>query len=873
MRLAIGTFIGTFRILEPLGQGGMGEVYRARDTRLHRDVAVKILPDIFAADPSRMTRFRREAEVLAALNHPNIATIYGIEDCALVMELVDGPTLAEQIKAHPIQLEEALSIARQIAEALEYAHERGVVHRDLKPANIKIKAEGTVKVLDFGLAKVGSLATSEESVGPGEGGTTVTIATQTGAVLGTVPYMAPEQVRGRLVDRRADIWAFGCVLYEMLSGRKAFPGESTSDTLAAILKAEPDWTALPATARPGIVRLLQRCLAKEPKQRMRDFADVRIEITEFEDDAIPTRGSPIIPTDRRPRTRVTPAIALVLALAAFGMGVWWRSRQTRPEAPWSGTRLGGSLVAIGPRIAPDGKLLAFQAMIDATTQVAVMKPESGNWTVLTHDQGRGFVKDISWSNDGTKLYFDRHQGTPLGIFSVPVLGGEERLVLEDAAYPQALPDGSLIIERLTSDRKWQLHRFWPESGRIQSLKALITTNLISPAFRVSRNGNRIIFLGTTLENPAAPDHLYALELNSEKLVRLLPETSIVPTPPFPLAVTADGDSIVFGLVSGDLFQIVSAPSDGSNNLRTLLTPTSTTGYLDIGSDGSVYADQWQRPNHVIRLSASNGTVEHIGESAGFLVSQLSAAPLPDGRIVFGSRIAGRDRLLVTGVGKQPVPLVETQEPTSMPAAPVGSTLVAFVIGERPNQTIGLASIADGRVVRRLTGVRGVEIGSMATLPDGQMIYYTTSGSVWELPVGDGQPKKLQSGNSVTADAIRRELVVRVDERQGVRLVRVPLAGGHEQLIPVEDSVRLPTSPLGNAAMSKGGKMLVTVSPGSSWFNPAALLDCQTGRTQIVNVGYPADMLAPGWTPDGKILLVAQPLISSLWRFQLAKTEK
>jgi hypothetical protein len=445
--------------------------------------------------------------------------------------------------------------------------------------------------------------------------------------------------------------------------------------------------------------------------------------------------------------------------------------------------------------------------------------------------------------------------------------------VEDAAYPQALPDGSLIMERLTADRKWQLHRFWPESGRERSLKALITTNRISPGFRVSRNGDHIIFLGTTPDSPTAPDHLYALELNSEKLVRVMPERSIVPTPPFPLAVTADGRSVVFGLVSGDLFHIVRAPTDGSNDFRTLLTLTSTTGYLDIGSDGSLYADQWERPNRVIRLSASDGTVEHIGESAGFSVSQLPAAPLPDGRIVFGSRIGGRERLLVAGVGKQPVPLVETQEQTSMPAAPIGSTMVAFVIGEEPNQAIGVASIADGRVVHRLNGVRGVEIGSMATFPDGQMIYYTASGSVWQIPVGDGQPSRLQSGDSVTADPFGHKLIVRVDERQGVRLVRVPLAGGPERPIRVEDGVRLATSPLGTAAVGKGGKMLVTVTLGASWFTPAALLDPQTGRTQIVSIGYPADMLAPGWTPDGKILLVAQPLISRLWRFQSTEARK
>ncbi len=257
MRLAAGSKLGPYEILMPLGAGGMGEVYRARDTRLARDVALKVVPEAVAQDPERTARFQREAQVLASLNHPNIAALYGLEESAgvlaLVMELVEGPTLTGRLKSGAIPLDEALPIAKQIAEALEAAHERGIIHRDLKPANIKITPDGKVKVLDFGLAKAleGEAAPADISNSP----TLTAAATQAGVILGSAAYMSPEQAKGKSVDRRSDIWAFGAVLYEMLTGRQAFEGEAVSDVLAAVLKTEPDWAALP----PQIRNLVRRC--------------------------------------------------------------------------------------------------------------------------------------------------------------------------------------------------------------------------------------------------------------------------------------------------------------------------------------------------------------------------------------------------------------------------------------------------------------------------------------------------------------------------------------------------------------------------------------------------------------------------------------
>jgi serine/threonine-protein kinase len=247
--------LGVYEILAPIGAGGMGEVYRARDTKLGRDVALKVLPESFARDLERMARFEREAQVLASLNHPNIATVYGFEAGAIGMELVEGPTLAERIGGRAMPLDEALPIAKQIAEGLEYAHEKGVVHRDLKPANVKLTADGNVRILDFGLAK--ALETQVPAGNPSISPTLVLSATQAGVILGTAAYMAPEQARGAVVDRRADIWAFGVVLYEMLTGKQPFAGETVSDTLAAVLRYEPQWDAIPVGMR-RLVRVVWR---------------------------------------------------------------------------------------------------------------------------------------------------------------------------------------------------------------------------------------------------------------------------------------------------------------------------------------------------------------------------------------------------------------------------------------------------------------------------------------------------------------------------------------------------------------------------------------------------------------------------------------
>src|SRR5450631_4137868 len=328
MPLPDGTCLGSYEIVAQIGAGGMGEVYQAHDSNLRRDVAIKVLPEAFARDPERLARFRREAQLLASLNHTNIATIHGLEDSNgtsyLVMELVPGETLAQHIKRDgPVPVEEALTIAKQIAEALEAAHEKGIIHRDLKPANVKLTPEGKVKVLDFGLAKAFAGDTSTEDMGNSP--TLSMAATMQGVILGTAAYMSPEQARGKSVDKRTDIWAFGAVLYELLTGKQAFHGDDVTDILGAVLRMEPDWSQLPEATPAAIRTLLRRCLRKDKRQRISDATDVRIEIEDAiaaPKDSGATQTAPVSTSKLlRAVGAVAAALAIIAVVASWG---WWR---------------------------------------------------------------------------------------------------------------------------------------------------------------------------------------------------------------------------------------------------------------------------------------------------------------------------------------------------------------------------------------------------------------------------------------------------------------------------------------------------------------------------------------------------------------------
>jgi serine/threonine-protein kinase len=477
----------------------MGEVYQARDTKLNRDVALKVLPENLAGDPERMARFRREAQVLASLNHSNIASIYGIEDAAntpaLIMELVEGLTLADRIARGPIPVAEAIPIARQIADALEYAHEKGVTHRDLKPANIKITPDGKSKVLDFGLAKVLQADLSGSS-DPSSSPTFTGAHTLAGMILGTAAYMSPEQAKGKIVDRRTDIWAFGCVLYEMLTGTPAFGGETITDTLAAIVRAEPGWSELPADTPSKIRELLQRCLRKDPKQRLQSMGDARIALDEAfsaSNDPLSSPGPATGQPSSRERTRPWVLTGLLLMAIAIALAGWWKANRQGERPPQrfeltldpgesfnfegnlplaispDGTRiayaarrgavaqiyvraldrlealpLAGTEGAIGPSFSPDGKWIGFVA------RGRLMKVPAFGGPVVDLCAINNNARGASWGPDGS-IYASL--SATLGLMRVPAAGGDPQpfTILDPLKkerthrWPQVLPDGENVL--------------------------------------------------------------------------------------------------------------------------------------------------------------------------------------------------------------------------------------------------------------------------------------------------------------------------------------------------------------------------------------------------------------------------------------------
>lgn len=436
MSLYSGTKLGHYEIVAPLGAGGMAEVYRARDSKLGRDVALKVLPEAFARDPDRIARFQREAKVLASLNHPDIAAIYGVEDSdrsnALVMELVEGPTLADRIKQGPIPLDEALRIAKQICEAFEYAHERGIIHRDLKPSNIKLTNDGTVKVLDFGLAKAieGDASSSDISTSP----TISRMATEAGILLGTAAYMAPEQAKGKSVDRRADIWAFGCLLYEMLTGKQTFRGATVTEILAAVIRDEPNWSRLPAETPARVRLLLQRCLQKDPKQRLRDIGDARISLDEVLAAAPEPSSASTAPRSLSRRALPWALLAVALAtLASLGL-LHFRQTPTAAEAIRFQIPLPQKAV-LGPggsfTVSPDGRQLAFFAAgQDGVPYLWIRSLDSLEAHPLPDSGSTPNPAPFFWSSDSHYIAFAADTGAKLK--KIAISGGPAQTLCDIA---------------------------------------------------------------------------------------------------------------------------------------------------------------------------------------------------------------------------------------------------------------------------------------------------------------------------------------------------------------------------------------------------------------------------------------------------------
>jgi Tol biopolymer transport system component len=494
----IGRTFGSYQVLAKLGEGGMGEVYRAHDTRLGRDVALKVLRASIAHDPARRVRFDREARLLATLNHANIAAIHGIADAddqvALVLELVEGPTLADRLASGPLPLPEALGIARQIGDALEAAHEKRIIHRDLKPQNIKFTSSGGVKLLDFGIGK----ALAADDAGEASAVPTATVSTRAGAVLGTAAYMSPEQARGQPIDKRTDIWAFGCVLYEMLTGRTAFAGPTLSDTVAAVLERDPDWTALPSATPAHLRRLLHRSLDKDPRRRLRDIGDATVDLVPAHDVEASSVTAPLVGPRAQKWRLAVAALGLVLATALITHIAW--PARLPPQAPAAGSvrftipppdgwRFGSAVADVETTylaLSPDGSQLAFVAMPAGAPGSASQPRTSAVWlrSLASLDAQRLSGTDgaisVFWSPDGRSLAFfandklkrlDLPDGAPVPIADVSTrLGltgtwGDGRILFDSVQSPDifgvstAGGTAATVVSRDESRQESQL--FWP----------------------------------------------------------------------------------------------------------------------------------------------------------------------------------------------------------------------------------------------------------------------------------------------------------------------------------------------------------------------------------------------------------------------------
>jgi eukaryotic-like serine/threonine-protein kinase len=688
-----------------------------------------------------------------------------------------------------------------------------------------------------------------------------------GVILGTAAYMSPEQARGKPLDKRTDIWAFGCVLFEMLTGTQVFASETVSDAVAAVLTRDPDWSKLPVSTPEALQKLLRRCLEKNPARRLRDAGDIQLELEAIAEPQPKLEERHARTASARHRA-VWLALVATAVVAAFVAGLLVAPR-TPPPAPtvWRGDLLGGATISMMPRISPDGTTLAFIAIVDGQTQVAVMKPQSGNWTSLTRDRTRGIVVQTTWSIDGTKLFFDRYLDVPAGIFTVPVFGGDEQLLLENAFGPEPLPDGSLIVTRINSERQGQLHRFWPETQKIVPLPALVPATFQNSAARVFPDGREVVFLGRPLSGaPVSDNHLYALDLEKNTTRLVAPGVRITHhSDSFPLTVTRDGRSVLFGLSEGNLTTIVAAPRDGSTDVQQVMALTRYVPGLEAAADGSIYLSEVKRPAELYRYTPATRNLERFPLPETFFVATPFAIPLNDGRWLLHTVVVGRSRVVAVTPGKDAVPFSPTDEETGGPMTPVGSNAVSLVVGSGRNRFIAIASTTDGRVLRRIVPIGLANLLSITASPDGSSIYYVLDGQVWSVPAAGGEPTKIRRGDFVATDPNSDALVVLLNEAARVRLVRVPLTQGEERDIPLPSNLRIAMELAGHSVNRDGRIAVRTILP-DSWYWGAAILDPSRGRLDAVPGGDRLDMSRPGWDSAGRLVMPAFSVQSNLWRF-------
>jgi eukaryotic-like serine/threonine-protein kinase len=773
----IGQILGPYQVLSKLGEGGMGEVYRARDTRLNREVALKILPASFASGVDRVTRFTREAQTLAALNHPHIAQIYGVEESddrrAIVMELVEGDTLAERLARGALPLDEALPIARQIADALEVAHEAGIIHRDLKPANIKQRPDGTVKVLDFGLAKaIEPAAESARDAASHSPTFTSPAATQAGIILGTASYMSPEQAKGKPVDRRADVWAFGCVLFEMLTGRTLFAAETVTETLARVIEREPDLSALPATTPPAVRTLLARCLVRDPRQRLRDIGEARV--------LLENPIGAVSPDVRRPGAtgRGTLAVFVVAAATIAAATTAWLMRTT-DSAPGRNERrfalaTPGEAPPVGASISPDGGAILMIAdgklwlqRLDSFAAIEVpgsddarapfWSPDGATfgfeargqlWRV-SRDGGApvriggvpefGFSSSVAWLHDG-RLAFTTGGS---GLLQIPVTGGEPRPMFSldptkelDVHDVSVLPDGrSLLYVVHTINGPWTIELFNPaDSSRRTLHTATASTPFSHPVY--SSTGHVVFEQLAAVW--AVPLSIAGQQPNGEPFL-VLPDARL-PT------VAADGTLVTLaGGLGADAG--LGWIDRAGKVVRTIAEPRGTLVYPRLSPDGRLAI--------AVRGSRSDADLwiydlERGSERRLTFEGGADTVPTwsPDGQYI----VYQCDRAICARRADGTGPRVELLDGTpSITSVSPDGKLLAFVREVQPGDTeIFVVELGPGGLRQKITApprllVSAPRLQAAPEIsPDGRYIAYTSMESgrmstyVSQFPSGDGK---------------------------------------------------------------------------------------------------------------------------------------
>jgi serine/threonine protein kinase len=853
--IAPGVRLGAYEITAKLGEGGMGEVWRATDPKLKREVAIKVLPEAFAADADRLARFEREAQLLAQLQHPNIASIYGLEESngirALVMELVEGEDLAERLKRGPLPLDEALAVARQIAEALEAAHEKGIVHRDLKPGNVKLTPEGKVKVLDFGLAKAmdppaGSVSAADLARSPTlMNSPTMTAAqgTQLGVILGTAAYMSPEQARGGAVDKRADIWAFGVVLHEMLSGRSLFAADTVSDTLAGVLKNEIDLAALRAGTPASLRQLLRRCLERNLRNRLHDVADARIVL----DELVEGRTDPAEGPAEGARTSALRGRAWPSALAWAGAGLLLGALGVTllvgtvlapaPVEPPTLVSLTYSGSDSGPSASPDGKTIAFTSTRDGRSRIWLKQLATGEEVALTPGPSDSTPR---FSPDGSTLLFLRGSAAPYGLFRVPTVGGEPRRVADGlASEPSWAPDG----------RRIALTRASVPNGVPDTLLALsadgdderkvaLVTDAALLDVRWSPDGLEIGALTNLRTNFAAQQSIVAFDATSGK--RRLLYRPAAGTLFGGWAWTGSGDLVVSEATTqsgrgGSRLRLVPRGGGPPETILSLLKPP---GRLDVAGPGRVVIDQRSPIQNFAEWPlVPRGAPGATGTPSRWLTrgASVDRQPVfsPDGaRLAFNSDRGGNldiwELELATGAVRR---LMVAAGDDWDPAYTRDGRHVLWSSNRSGNYEVWIAE-ADGGRARRLTD-DGVDAENPTATPDGAWIVYASANpakaGVWKVRP-DGRDAQLVVPGTLAVPELSPDGLWFSCVDTGHNLLRVvALSDGAEVATIVLPPVPLGLQTLGRSRWIPGSSTLVWVD-----------YDAASAATRLV-----AQEIAPG----------------------------